>query len=152
MSEAWSSPIVILITSDESPLSFGKITIYEASWIFSLISLGAFMGNFFFGFLINRFGRKMCFNLVVLPIIVRMNNLRFVNKCLTLKICILICFQISWLLVSNARNVYYLYASRLINGFFAGAVFVIVPPFTAEIADDELVLYSFYFDFLFLIE
>lgn len=44
---------------------------------------------------------------------------------------------ISWALKLIAQNIYYLYAARLINGFAAGGVFVIVPLFTTEIAADR---------------
>lgn len=48
-----------------------------------------------------------------------------------------IIFQIPWLLVYFATNVYYLYASRALNGFFSGGVYIVVPIFLVEVASDE---------------
>lgn len=36
-----------------------------------------------------------------------------------------------------AENVYYLYASRLVAGFVGGGIFVMVPLFLSEIANDR---------------
>lgn len=44
----------------------------------------------------------------------------------------------SWLLIYYAQNVYYLYASRILNGFVGGGVFVMVPLFLSEIASDRV--------------
>lgn len=42
--------------------------------------------------------------------------------------------QICWMLILYAQNVYYLYASRILNGIAGGGIFVIVPIFLNEIA------------------
>ena len=44
-------------------------------------------------------------------------------------------FQLSWLLVLFAQNVYYLYVSRVLFGIAVGGTVVIVPLFFAEIAN-----------------
>lgn len=41
----WSSPAIVLLTSDESPLPSGKISMVEGSWIASLTNLGGLVGN-----------------------------------------------------------------------------------------------------------
>lgn len=46
-------------------------------------------------------------------------------------------FQISWSLILYAQNVYYLYAGRLMCGIVASGVFIIVPLFLSEIANDR---------------
>lgn len=111
----WASPNVELLKSDESPLPSGKINMDEASWIASLICLGGLIGNFLFGFIAIRFGRKIPLLFLTIPIIV------------------------SWLLILFAQNVYYLYASRWLNGFAGGGIFVVVPAFLSEIASDRYV-------------
>ncbi|XP_031622894.1 facilitated trehalose transporter Tret1-like isoform X2 [Contarinia nasturtii] len=110
----WSSPNIVLLTSDESPLSSGKITMNEASWSASLICIGGLVGNICFGFITNRFGRKNPLIFITIPVI------------------------ISWLLILYAQNFYYLAAARLLNGFTGGAIYTIVPPFLSEIAIDRV--------------
>lgn len=46
-------------------------------------------------------------------------------------------FQLSWLLVYFAQNVYYLYAARLLLGVFGGGSYTIAPLFLSEIAQDQ---------------
>ncbi|XP_055302939.1 facilitated trehalose transporter Tret1-like, partial [Sitodiplosis mosellana] len=45
---------------------------------------------------------------------------------------------ISWILVLIAPNVYYLYASRLLAGFFGGGVYVIVPLYLSELSNNRI--------------
>lgn len=68
--EGWSSPNIIILTSDKSPLASGKITMEEASWAVSLLSIGALFGNFFFGYITNLFGRKIPCIIITIPLIV----------------------------------------------------------------------------------
>ncbi|XP_031633567.1 facilitated trehalose transporter Tret1-like [Contarinia nasturtii] len=110
----WPSPNILLLISDESPLPSGKITLESASWIASLLGVGALFGNLFFGFIINKFGRKMPLLLLSIPTI------------------------ISWLLIWFAQNIYYLHAARTLIGVVGGGVFVIVPLFLSEIASDRV--------------
>ncbi|XP_055298714.1 facilitated trehalose transporter Tret1-like [Sitodiplosis mosellana] len=110
----WASPSIVLLTSDETPLPSGKITMDEASWIASLICFGALIGNILFGIITSKFGRKIPLIILTIPTV------------------------ISWLLILFAQNVYYLYASRWLNGFVGGGIFVIVPGFLSEIAIDRV--------------
>lgn len=48
-----------------------------------------------------------------------------------------LCFQVSWLLVWFAQDVYYLYAARLLAGFFSGGSYLMVSLFLSEIASDR---------------
>lgn len=50
------------------------------------------------------------------------------------EVCI---FQMSWMLILFAKNVYYLYMARFLNGFFGGGSYTIVPLFLYEIAEDQ---------------
>ncbi|XP_055326316.1 facilitated trehalose transporter Tret1-2 homolog isoform X3 [Sitodiplosis mosellana] len=45
---------------------------------------------------------------------------------------------ISWILILFAPNVYYLYASRLLNGFFGGGAYTIVPLYLSDFAFDRI--------------
>lgn len=67
----WPSPVLLLITSDESPLPSGKVTLESASWVASLLGIGALIGNLVFGFVINKFGRKLPLQLLAIPTFVR---------------------------------------------------------------------------------
>lgn len=50
----------------DTPLDF-VIDVNEASWLGSVISLGGVTGNFFFSFIMNRFGRKVALYGMALP-------------------------------------------------------------------------------------
>lgn len=67
----FSSPSIALLMSDKTPLPSGKITIEEASWVASLICVGALFGNIFFGYITSKFGRKIPLIIVTIPTIVR---------------------------------------------------------------------------------
>lgn len=43
-----------------------------------------------------------------------------------------------WLLKLYARNAYYLYAARFALGLVGGGIFVVVPAFISEIAEDSV--------------
>lgn len=45
---------------------------------------------------------------------------------------------LGWFLIIFARNSYYLIGSRLLAGFSGGALFVVLPQFITEIADDNI--------------
>lgn len=65
----------LVLESDESPLPSGKISVDEVSWISSLICIGGLIGNVFWGFITNRFGRKRPLITLTAPTIVRHNEL-----------------------------------------------------------------------------
>lgn len=72
VSIGWSSPNVVLLTSSDSPLPSGQISMEEASWIASLLCIGGLAGNIFFGFITNAFGRKIPLILISIPAMVRL--------------------------------------------------------------------------------
>lgn len=65
-----TSPSLMILKSDESPLPTGKITMDEASWVASLINAGGAFGTFFFGVVTNKFGRKNPLIAITIPTIV----------------------------------------------------------------------------------
>lgn len=78
----WSSPSIIILKSNESPLPSGKITTEESSWIASLLCLGCLIGNVFFGYITSKFGRKTPLMFMTIPIIVSVTlffSLRMTN-------------------------------------------------------------------------
>ncbi|XP_055684814.1 facilitated trehalose transporter Tret1-like [Lutzomyia longipalpis] len=110
----WASPSIPLLQSDTSPLLSGPITEEEGSWINSIMCVGGLVGTIFFGWMGDYFGRKWSLYLVALPQIA------------------------SYLLILIALDVEYLYVSRFLGGFGGGGVFVLVPLFVTEIAEDSI--------------
>lgn len=68
--QGWGSPNIILLTSDETPLPSGKITLEESSWMLALLSIGNMLGNILFGYITNVFGRKVPCIFTAFPMIV----------------------------------------------------------------------------------
>lgn len=71
MGLGWAGPSINLLTSDESPLPSGQLTMEEASWIVSFLCVGGLIGNILFGFIANKFGRKRPLLVIAIPIFVR---------------------------------------------------------------------------------
>lgn len=67
----WSSPSIVLLTSDQSPLPTGKITTDEATWTAALKSLGFLLSCSVFGYVGTKFGRKWPLIILAIPLIVR---------------------------------------------------------------------------------
>lgn len=65
----WLAPSLPLLGSGSTPLE-SPVTIDQASWVGSLIGLGALTGNIIFGLLLDRLGRKVCMYLLAIPNIV----------------------------------------------------------------------------------
>lgn len=83
----WTSPFLPNLQSVETPLESGPITDKESSWIGSILCLGAIVGTFLFGWMADRFGRKISACVVALP---QMVNFFFDFKNSKL---IIICFR-----------------------------------------------------------
>ncbi|XP_059610684.1 facilitated trehalose transporter Tret1-like [Phlebotomus argentipes] len=114
LSIGWVSPSIPQLLSPESPLPSGPISVDEASWVSSIPYLSGAFGTVIFGWLVDHLGRKYSVYIGAVPNI------------------------IAWLLIAFANNVIYLYISRVFIGIAAGAVFVTVPLFVAEIAENSI--------------
>lgn len=66
----WPSPNILILTSDDTPLASGKITMEQGSWIASLWCIGGLIGNPIFGIITNNFGRKVPLIFLTIPAIV----------------------------------------------------------------------------------
>lgn len=88
----WPCPTINLLMSNDSPLPTGKIDMDEASWIASLICVGGVVGNVIFGYIANKFGRKIPLLLIPIPMIVSLlqKHTENVMELLTYKTVILI--------------------------------------------------------------
>ncbi|XP_030558999.1 facilitated trehalose transporter Tret1-like [Drosophila novamexicana] len=109
----WLAPSLPLLGAELSPLD-RPISIEEASWVGSLIGLGALAGNIIFGLLVDRLGRKMSMYFLAIP------NMTY------------------WILIYTAQDVTYLYAGRFLAGISGGGCYVVLPIFVAEISDNNI--------------
>ncbi|KAJ6633527.1 Facilitated trehalose transporter Tret1 [Pseudolycoriella hygida] len=110
----WLSPYLPLLQSDSSPLFTGSINLEETSWIGAILCVGGVVGNSVFGYLCKLIGRKRSITLLAIP------NLGF------------------WLCIMFGHYVYHLYFARFLIGCTGGGLFVCVPLFVAEIAEDRI--------------
>lgn len=82
----WPSAAMLELQSvDENGLAIlptGPLTADEASWVTSLMCIGGFVGNSFFGWFADRFGRKMPLILCAVPQLVYTEEL---SKCLAIE-------------------------------------------------------------------
>ncbi|KAJ8977238.1 hypothetical protein NQ317_003813 [Molorchus minor] len=85
----------------------------EASWISSLLALGAVFGPFIYGFLADKIGRKYTL--------------------LTCGVPILVCY----FLLAFGKVPAIFYAARFIIGLSVGGVFTVMPMYIGEIAEDS---------------
>lgn len=67
----WTSAAYSVLKSTETPLISGPMTEEELSWMVSLLCIGGFFGNIFFGCLTNRWGRKFSLLSLAIPMTVR---------------------------------------------------------------------------------
>lgn len=63
----FTGPNLELFKSDETPLTSGKITLDEESWISSLTAFGAIGFTLVYGFLSEKFGRKPAILMIGVP-------------------------------------------------------------------------------------
>ncbi|EDV57599.1 facilitated trehalose transporter Tret1 [Drosophila erecta] len=110
----WLSPMLPkLLSPQETPLTF-SIDVNEASWLGAIISLGGISGNFSFSYVMNRFGRKVAIYALAVP-----------NTCI-------------WFLFYFAQSIEWLYVARVCAGLTGGGMFVVLPIFIGEIADNSI--------------
>lgn len=134
-----SSSFLLLMSDDESPLPSGKITLEEASWIAGINNIAAFFGNLIFGYITPRYGRKIPLLFIAIPNMVRDNREKENHGAgQPIDAIEFVVFQISWALILFAQNVNYLYASRVLSGFVAGGIFLMIPLYLKEICIDRV--------------
>ncbi|XP_031623618.1 facilitated trehalose transporter Tret1-like [Contarinia nasturtii] len=114
MAIGWLSPNLPKLQSDDSPLDTGRMSLSSASWLGSCFSIGAILGNCIFGTISNYIGRKNTLCILALP------NLLF------------------WLLVLYGHNAVDLYIGRIFAGATGGGMYICLPLFVAEVADQRI--------------
>lgn len=109
----WPSAAFLILQSEESPMTDGPISNEEASWIGAIICAGGLTGNFFFGWLSNKIGRKSTLLLTAVPMIIAFTMIPF------------------------SKTVIHLCMSRFLGGFAGGGAFAVIPIYITEIAEDR---------------
>ncbi|XP_072936233.1 facilitated trehalose transporter Tret1-like isoform X2 [Epargyreus clarus] len=137
---AWSSTAIPLLTSTQNEIAQISdllipnathsrqmvpktgISDSQASWVASLLCLGAVFGAVPTGLISEYFGRKKTLLYLALPLVV------------------------SWILVASSPNVYGLYVGRFVGGVAVGAFSVAIPPYIEDIAEKHMLptLANFY--------
>ncbi|KAJ8932363.1 hypothetical protein NQ314_014730 [Rhamnusium bicolor] len=105
----WSSPEITKLSDSTSSLLKDDVSSEEYTWVSSLVTLGAAIGPFIYGYLSNKFGRKYVLLSMGVP------------------------FLISYITVAYAKTVYLFYFARLLAGLAVGGVFAILPVYVGEI-------------------
>ncbi|CAD7088656.1 unnamed protein product [Hermetia illucens] len=111
---SWSATAIPLLQSENTPISTGPITMEEASWIGSLVCIGGLTGNFLGGILINIIGQKKVLMLIIIPHVVL------------------------WLTLIYGNLVWHLYLARTVSGLAGGLLYVAIPTYIADIADNKI--------------
>ncbi|CAG7836084.1 unnamed protein product [Allacma fusca] len=110
---AYTSPALASMSSPNSTLHI-SIDGDEASWIGSLMPLGALIGGIIGGALIEKLGRKKTSIVTAIP------------------------FILSWILIASATNIWMIYISRAIGGLCVGIASLSLPVYLAEAVQPEM--------------
>nr|CAD7461952.1 unnamed protein product [Timema tahoe] len=110
----WPSTTLPLLQSEDNPIGSTPMTEEDASWIGSLICIGAILSVPVFSYLVNNQSRKMAGYIAAMPLIP------------------------SWLLVIFANSKNMLHSARFIAGLSCGGGTVVIPLFVAEISEDSV--------------
>ncbi|XP_067014325.2 facilitated trehalose transporter Tret1 isoform X2 [Anabrus simplex] len=115
MANAWTAPALPLIQRQTDVILPLYATEEQASWISSLLPIGAVVGALPAGYLADKLGRRRVLLMMALP------------------------FFLGWMLiVLAADSILQVYAGRFIIGLAAGACTVLVPIYNEEIAEDSI--------------
>ncbi|EFA10058.1 facilitated trehalose transporter Tret1 [Tribolium castaneum] len=111
----WTSPVLPKLYSNDSDTNpLGKpIDPDIESWIASLINIGAMVGPFPYGFIAERYGRKVSLLLIAIPHI------------------------ISYVTFAVSKTAYLYYFGRLLGGIAVGGGYTVLPMYVAEVAEDS---------------
>lgn len=76
----WISPNLPLLSSEHTPLESGPLSLEQKQWVSSISLIGSVIFTLFYGWTIDRFGRKISVILIGIPFAVSFEN--FVMKIL----------------------------------------------------------------------
>lgn len=109
----WSSPEILKLSNASSTPFEEPINSNEASWVSSLVTLGAAFGSFIFTFLSDKIGRRITLLTAGIP------------------------FIICYFILAFAEKVEVIYIARFVLGLTVGGVFTLLPIYAGEIADKD---------------
>lgn len=109
----WVAPALMLLRSDETPLTSGPITLEQLSWIGSMHCIGAMFGTFTFGFFTSFMGCKRVMAFLGIPAV---------------------CY---WLTIIYGDSVNFIIFARFLAGWTGGGIFSITVLYVADIADNK---------------
>ncbi|KAJ8942453.1 hypothetical protein NQ318_002666 [Aromia moschata] len=112
---SWTSPIYPKLYSNDTSINpLGKpITEHQDGWIGSLVTIGAIVGPLPFGFISEKFGRKIGLLSIALPHI------------------------ISYFMMAFAKHIYMFYIGRILGGLAMGGGYTLLPMYIAEISQNS---------------
>lgn len=110
----WASPIISILESTQTSLPSGPVSKDEISWIVFSIGFGGLFGCIFFGWTVDRFGRKLSM------------YMSFSSQI------------ISWLLIIFAQDANYLIVARAIGGLSSAGTYLVTPLYISEIAHSSV--------------
>ncbi|KAF2894808.1 hypothetical protein ILUMI_11365 [Ignelater luminosus] len=110
---SWSSPALLQLTSDNSPIGI-KLTAEEGSWVASSATLGTIIGCLFAVWLVNKFGCKTTLLISALPL------------------------GLPWFGIAFARSVLVLCTLRFIAGIGLALVVTGATTYIGEVADKDI--------------
>lgn len=111
---AWSSPVGEKLSKlEDNP--FGRIlTDDELSWLGSLVLLGSVIGPWFYGFSMEKFGRKITILITAFPAL------------------------ISQIILISVADINWYYFARLLAGISQAGAYCMVPVYVAEISETKI--------------
>ncbi|XP_023704096.1 facilitated trehalose transporter Tret1 [Cryptotermes secundus] len=110
----WPSSAIPTLQSSEVPTGKNPVTEDEASWIGSLMFVGFLCGTPIFGYISDKFGRKVAGLLIAVPAI------------------------ISWLVIILCSSIHLIFVARFLSGLSTGGVLLLVPIYVGEICEDSI--------------
>lgn len=114
MTLGWSSPTAPILMSNDPPVGTEAMTSDQISWLNGIVCLGALSGLPFCSYLSEKFGRKICGCLILIPL----------GGC--------------WLLKLIAVNYPMLLIARLLAGIGGSMSFFLIPIYVTEISANSI--------------
>ena len=114
VSFGWTSPVLPKLQSNETTPFDEPVTVGQASWIGSLLPVGAVLGPFLAGSAADKIGRKWTLLVSVAP------------------------FVPAFITSAFSSSLVAIYIARFVCGLGTGGVFTVLPMYVGEISDDSL--------------
>ncbi|KAK5640894.1 hypothetical protein RI129_009441 [Pyrocoelia pectoralis] len=111
----WTSPVLPqLLENNSTNLTGGSLSVSDGSWIGSMVAVGELVASVPLGYLVGRYGSKICTLLLLLPMLVFTFIAVFLN------------------------DVYSLCLARFISGIATGGICIVGPVYISEISQVSL--------------